>query len=792
MIRKPFEARGFQSHGIWGNNLSPMCPKKPMRNRSFLGAFPGASPRTMAVLLILILITLSGGLFLTSQVGRNKRGAIAKEDPELPEPLFSVDVLTARTNAYGYSAARSLIENLPKIGIGVRRGSAHPGPSAVRSLVQDSTNERLSSIGDWRSDLTFLRWPHDPLGHWSFSNYYSFRVNGENPYPINLTTLDATLENLDVAASPEQRRLFLLQAYNLIIWDIHAVTAIGETLNPFALDADIRQFDADRWALGLPNLAEMYYASSGQTTFSFGSPNNPQNLNPALAFDYDVFWYSYDSHDSWYRINPHTAPDYVSQPIFSKLFEYDATLTLKPLLAAVYPLAIGAHDLVPSSGISQDSPYAGKEGTAWGPNPAINATQYDPYVTAANESMFLLRLREGLPWQPGYGYTAEMKLNVTADDLIWTFSYYLNDELSSPHRSAWRTWFGSNYSKAIEKLNETTVKINFHGPLGDGQVADWLEILAINPLPRHILDPAYGPGLLNLGRLNVSLTPDRTMILPYARHDEYRFNTGAGDTPVVACGPYYLEGVVGSQSYDRVFTLKKFDDWGGRGAASFWNEEPFSKNNIETYRYTRYTHMEDVLLAFGAESADGIELYNLDYGNRGNLPAFDNQLAALKTNPNVTLQYTTAPSQLVVAFDVSKAYLANRLVRLAISHALPRETIMNAVDSEQGIANELLGIPRTSPDYPREEEWLTIGPSEPLNVTGRELSGHLTYDLEAAWALMELAGYDMKPFREYASEKPPEQTKTNGIALAPYSIILAMVVFATIRFRSKLRKYRSK
>lgn len=759
-----------------------------MRNRSFLEAFPRVPPRTIAVLLILALITLSGGLFLTSQLGRNKRGAIAIEEPQLPEPYFNVKVLISRTNAYSYSAVRSLFENLPKIGIGVGWGSGYPGPSTVRSMVQDSSSWGLSSY-DWHSDLTILRWPHDPPGRWSFNDYYSFRPNGEYSYPINLTILDATLENIDAAATPEQRRISLLQAYNLTIWDIHAVTAIGETLNPFAVNADIRHFDADRWSLGLPNLAEMYYTSGNQTTFRFGSPNNPQNLNPALAFDYDVFWFPRDSSVGG---NVHYAPDYVSQPIFSKLFEYNANLTLKPLLAAVYPLAIGANDLIPSSGLSQDSPYAGKEGTAWGPNSAINASRYNPFVTAANESMFLLRLRDGLPWQPGYGYTAEMQLNVTADDLIWTFFYYLNDELSSPHLSSWRTWFGTNYSKAIEKINETTVKINFHGSLGDGQVADWLEVLAINPLPRHILDPAYTPGLLNIGGQNISLTPDRTMILPYSRHREYRFNTGAGDTPVVACGPYYLESVVGSQSYDKVFTLKKFDDWGGRGAASLWTEEPFSKNNIETYSYARYTHIEDVPLAFWDESADGVELYNLDFGSRGSFPAFDSQLAALKTNPNVTLQYTSAPSQLVLAFDVSNSDLANRFVRLAISHALPREAIMKAVDSEQGIANELLGVPHTSPDYPREEEWLTMGPSEPLNVTDRELTGHLTYDLEAAWALMELAGYDMKPFREYDSEKLPDQIKTDGIALAPYSIILAIGVISTIRVRSKLRKYNRK
>jgi ABC-type transport system substrate-binding protein len=403
--------------------------------------------------------------------------------------------------------------------------------------------------------------------------------------------------------------------------------------------------------------------------------------------------------------------------------------------------------------------------------------------------MFLLQLRDGLPWQPGYGYSAEMKLNVTADDLIWTFFYYLNDELAGPHLSSWRRCFGTNYSKAIEKINETTVKINFHGPLGDGQVADWLEVLAIAPLPRHILDPAYPPGAVSFGTYNISFTPDGTAILPYSRHNEYRFNTGVGDTPVVACGPYYLESAVSSEGYDRLFTLKKFDDWGGRGAASLWNEEPFSKNNIETYRYMRYTHIEEVPLAFWDESPGGIELYNLGFESGRSLPAFDSQLAALKINPNVQLQYTSAPSQLVVAFDVSNSYLANHLVRLAISHVLPRETIMKAVDSKQGIANELLGVPRMSSDYPREDEWLTIGPSKPLNVTDRELNGHLAYDLEAAWALMELAGYDMKPFREYDSEKLPEQTKTNGIALTPYSIILAMVALSTIRFRSKLCKY---
>jgi hypothetical protein len=75
-----------------------------------------------------------------------------------------------------------------------------------------------------------------------------------------------------------------------------------------------------------------------------------------------------------------------------------------------------------------------------------------------------------------------------------------------------------------------------------------------------------------------------------------------------------------------------------------------------------------------------------------------------------------------------------------------------------------------------------------MNLTNLGLGGHLAYDLEAAWALMELAGYDMKPFRAYYGETSSEPAKTNGIALAPSSIILAIAALSTIRFGRKLRR----
>ncbi|MHA2499756.1 MAG: hypothetical protein ACXAEL_09355, partial [Candidatus Hodarchaeales archaeon] len=100
----------------------------------------------------------------------------------------------------------------------------------------------------------------------------------------------------------------------------------------------------------------------------------------------------------------------------------------------------------------------------------------------------------------------------------------------------------------------------------------------------------------------------------------------------------------------------------------------------------------------------------------------------------------------------------------------------------------------TNPYYPSEDEWQALGLDSSKNVkdlmTGEllEFQGHLRYDLHKAWALMELAGYAMKPFREYYGETTPAHTETREPFLSPYMVILAIVIFSTIRFANKLKQ----
>ncbi|MHA2232577.1 MAG: ABC transporter substrate-binding protein, partial [Candidatus Hodarchaeales archaeon] len=581
------------------HHWSPLCRKEPKRRLSSLGTpFPYSKP--IVILAILALAALGGGIFLETQSKKSVQSATTAT--EMPDPYFRANMLVPTYKYLSVQGAYIISENLRQIGIGaditlVGWGQPFGMPNQLgQTMAEDSTGRIFRGGFDLASDFPerfdLALWPRAPdiLEEWSLTDYYHSPTSMSNGYPIDLLTLDELLNTMQNATDLLERRPLLLQALGQILWDIQAVTGIYDAYDPFALDVDIRNFDPDRWALGFPNLPEMYFASSNQTSFVYAGQHQRLRLNPAYSSDFSVFP----------RSSPYLPANYISNLVFSRTYELDRNLALKPIFAADFPVTISSDDLIPATGLTPDSPYFGKEGTPWGPNPTINSSQYNAHVEADDNSMFLLRLREEIPWQPGYGYTPEMKLNVTADDLVWTFSYLLNSELTGNYRDTWRELFGANFSEAIEKINSTTVKINLRGPLGDGQVANWFEALAIPPLPRHILDPTFNATPYG-GK--EGQTPDGTVIRSYRNQYDYRYNTGEGTNPVVSCGPYYVEGVdTKEETIDPMvqsrITLKKFSDWGGRGARSLWNDPQFMHNNIESYSYEVYGQWKEVKAAF--------------------------------------------------------------------------------------------------------------------------------------------------------------------------------------------------
>jgi hypothetical protein len=283
----------------------------------------------------------------------------------------------------------------------------------------------------------------------------------------------------------------------------------------------------------------------------------------------------------------------------------DANMLLKPRLATGDHIALDSNvTLAATEGfninlISADSPYADADTTTtWGPSPNVDTAQYDPYKTDADKSMFLINLREDIPYHPGWGYELG-EFNVTVEDFQWTLSYWMDDDVASQAATNFEDTYGPEPTQAIQKINETMFKLNLRGPLGNGQIGDWFDALALRPLPRHILDPTFDA--TDWGG-DVGQTPDGTTIAAYGDHSTYEFNTG--EKPIIGVGGYYFEAW---DETGQIATLKKFTNYGGYGANSLWNEEAFSENNIDTYAVTVYPSKEAAEIDLENGVIDGID-----------------------------------------------------------------------------------------------------------------------------------------------------------------------------------------
>ncbi|MFX0114053.1 MAG: ABC transporter substrate-binding protein [Candidatus Hodarchaeota archaeon] len=652
---------------------------------------------------------------------------------EPPAPYFKVTLLAPTNTPHRALAAQVIAAELWKIGIDAELVLV--GYDAlIPRLFKSQTFEPYAGDG---FDIGFVGWAAGDPDRTNLPLYFHSRAidkaaGGNNLYPINNSRLDAILDKLDGEPQIKLRQQYIQQALDIIIWENHPVLGLYQAGYVQAMDT---AFDVT-----YPSAAGFFFEDDKQEVFIAREAARFSNLNPVFAKTLDdIAFFDVIAHSSLYR--------------------RDRDSIIRPLLAAADPIPIGSNDviaeLVDPSTIAPDSPYKTK--TIWGPNPNIDAAQHNANVVAANYSMLLIRLREGIPWHPGYGYTEAMKLNATVNDLLWTRSYLQNEEL--PNSDTFSTTWGPDYARAFEKINDTLVKVNFQGPLGNGIVPTWFsELLFLTFLPQHILDPTFNA--THYGGA-VGVTPDGTPILPYAEQERYRYNSGEGDRPIPNTGPYYMEGWDESQ---QIATYQKFPDWGGYGNSSLWNNSPFLQNNIETIGLSVITDPNKALLA--------LEKGEIDW-----TVASVNDVAYLRSLPNIKVRTGIVSGIQTMSYNTMHPQLNNRYVRLAISHLVPSENIVRYIMSGLGMTNEIVGVPRNSDFYPKEDEWSTLGLNQSENVknheTGEmlEFQGHICYSEEKAWALMEKAGYDMTAFRDAVRREGEGQYAEQGVD--PLPILLA-------------------
>jgi ABC-type transport system substrate-binding protein len=672
-------------------------------------------------------------IFLFSLLSFNTTPILGNSQQETTPEYFHITLLASTTNPIQVQTAQVINQELWKIGIGSTLELVS-SDALLRGLLRGTPNENENKFGICFIEETIWNPVSSSLLH---QTYHSSRNSQNNLlanfFPMNSSALDSVLERMQAELDFETRREYVRQALNIIAWEEHPMMGLYQPVTSFAIDPALRGFDAFRWGGSHIHAAELYYEYSDQTEFRFAIGTRFANLNPALSESY------YD--------------DIVCQPTQASTYQRNAKMVLEPVLAATPPIAIGSNDTIDSvidiSTISADSPYFGATtGSTWGPNPNVDSTQHNPYKTKAEKSMFLINLREDIPWHPGWGYELGER-NVTVEDFQWTLSYLINSELGSPRAQTTLEIYGHEPTLALEKINATMFKLNLRGTLENGQVGDWFEACALGVLPQHVLDPAFDATPYGGG---IGLTPDGTSIASYIDHREYAFNIGT--KPLLGAGPYCFESW---NEANLTATLRKFDHWAGYGETSLWPWYPYSKNNIETFSLIVYPSKETAELALEKDQIDGIDKQFRPYDfNIWGVPPYLAQLMLVETGE---IQY--------MGFNTIHPKLSNRYVRLAISHLAPAQKIVDFILGGLASVNEVVGLPTFNPYYPSEEEWPTLGLSSFENVidpdTGKELKfqGHIRYDIHKAWALMEKAGYSMDTLRDLIESDENEADGSN-------------------------------
>ncbi|MHA2494472.1 MAG: ABC transporter substrate-binding protein [Candidatus Hodarchaeales archaeon] len=671
---------------------------------------------------------------------------------DAPPGYLSITLIAPTNNPARVQHAQVITRELWKIGIEAELALVGWDPLLQR-LRYSVNYEGYDGDG---FDILFVGWtagnPTNPASLEQF--YHSRRIDkvagADNYAPINSSRLDEIIDRVDTELDFEQRREYVRQALDIVLWGYMPNIGLYQAANPFALDVKLKGFDAFRW--GQPNLhvPELSYEDD-QTIFKFASNARFIDLNPFISSSY------YDS--------------IIFQPTRSFTYMRDATMNFKPVLATQEPIPIGSNDLISESvaagTIDADSPFAGE--TTWGDHPTVdpdvNATK-----TAEDYSMFLINLRTDIPWHPGWGYDLGDEY-VTVDDFQWALEYIYEEDLAARGAAGTASIYGDDPYAAIQKINDTMMKLNIRGPLGDGRYSEWYTACSIAPMPQHILDPDLGS------------TPDGTTIAPYADSREYAYNTGVdADHPPLGCGAYYFENW---DDIESIATLRKFDEWGGSWGSetSLWDTPAYSGSNIETYAVTVYPSKESAEIALENGDIDGIDA---QFQMGPDIPY-------LQTKSNIQVLLVEGGGIQTMAFNTKLPALSDRYVRLAIGHMVPAQKIVDFILGGLGSVNELVGIALANPYKPNEQEFKLMGLDVSENVvdpeTGEtlEFQGHIRYNINKAWALMEKAGYDMDPWRKAVAEEEEEAADEDSpMPILP--VVFAVLSLALLRLVHRSRK----
>ena len=359
------------------------------------------------------------------------------------------------------------------------------------------------------------------------------------------------------------------------------------------------------------------------------------------------------------------------------------------------------------------------------------------WEVASDEKSWTVHLRDGVTWHDGVDFTA--------DDVKFTFDAYFDDDIGCPTGAFIKDIIGSKDNIVV--VDPLTVKFNLPKPY-----AYFVEGVMAPPqgfiLPKHVLE-------------NVAAADWKT----------HTFNTASGSYTV---GSYTAHGPIGTGPYVyETYDPTTFSNTMTKNA-NYWNKaalEAAGQFGIETLYVQQIEDSDPAIAALKSGDVDVLDSqYSLQtklssieqpWGDYVSYDAFGVQELGFNMQHPV---FGTGVDTPLGKQDPTRAAEAARYVREAMSHLIPRQTIIDTITAGYG-----------SPGLTTPITKVTAGYDNALTP--------YSYDVNLAKSLLAAAGYD-------TGVAPPATDIWGqyGLYIIAAIVVVVVVVAAVVVWRMRAKK----
>ena len=359
------------------------------------------------------------------------------------------------------------------------------------------------------------------------------------------------------------------------------------------------------------------------------------------------------------------------------------------------------------------------------------------WEVAPDEKSWTVHLRDGVTWHDGVDFTA--------DDVKFTFDAYFDDDIGCPTGAFIKDIIGSKDNIVV--VDPLTVKFNLPKPYAyfvGGVLAPPQGYI----LPKHVLE-------------NVAAADWKT----------HTFNTASGSYTV---GSYTAHGPIGTGPYVyETYDPTTFSNTMTKNA-NYWNKaalEAAGQFGIETLYVQQIEDSDPAIAALKSGDVDVLDSqYSLQtklasieqpWGDYVSYDAFGVQELGFNMQHPV---FGTGVDTPLGKQDPTRAAEAARYVREAMSHLIPRQTIIDTITAGYG-----------SPGLTTPITKVTAGYDNALTP--------YSYDVNLAKSLLAAAGYD-------TGVAPPATDIWGqyGLYIIAAIVVVVVVVAAVVVWRMRAKK----